>query len=105
MFMHEELLDSYPNDFDSRPYGDVASSQSNYVWVVEKFHQGHWGPCPFHLIRGKLNSAVRAKRDDAREIAKYLRILGHNVRVVPYKACLDTRGRHNRQVKSERLDA
>lgn len=105
MFIHEDLLDSQPNDFDSLTPGDKASSKANYIWLVEKLWRGQWVPAPVHNTPGGLQHTTRSSREQARHVARELRMMGHEVRIVPYKACLDTRGRHNRQVTSERLDA
>ena len=103
IMLHEELLYSNPNDFDSLPTGDKASSKTNYVWVLEKFHKGRWIPAPTLWMGLNLQHIVRSKRESVRHIARELRLMGHEVRVVPYKMCLDSLGRTNRQVKSERL--
>lgn len=75
--------------------GDVASSAGALFWIVEKKIAGAWFP----LRR------VQLTREDARAHARGQRIRGAEVRIVPYKACIDTQGRHNRQITSERLDA
>lgn len=77
--------------------GDIASSAANYLWVVERQvdSRGVW--VPLRLVNGT--------REGARDLARRHRANGSEVRVVPYKACIDTKGRHNRQVTSERLDA
>lgn len=77
--------------------GDHASSANHYLWAVEVQvdRRGVW--IPLRL--------VSTSRADARSIARRHRAVGKEVRVVPYKACIDSKGRHNRQVTSERLDA
>jgi hypothetical protein len=105
--IHSDLLDSQPNDFDWQEPGDKASSQTNVIWAVEQynFNKEAWEPAPVFFLDGELVQCTGSTRQAARYYARRLRERGRETRVVPYKACLDTKGRHNRQVKSERLDA
>jgi len=80
-----------PNRPDNHK-GDVASSVT-VMWIVETKAGGFWHP--------RFDTASNTRKR-ARDIA---RSMWMKTRVVPYKACIDTQGRHNRQVCSERLDA
>jgi hypothetical protein len=89
----QELFPSVSGQIDVR--GDVASDKGRYRWVVEMFMaDGSWYP----------HYTTYGTRHEAREFAANERTYGEITRIVPYKACLDSKGRHNRQVSSERLD-
>lgn len=82
--------------FFSTRKGDVASlKKREVVWVVELLGDNGWAPS-YHS--GFLT------RSEARQFARERRSYGWNTRVVPYKACVDTKVRVNRQAASERLD-
>jgi len=75
--------------------GDVASSKSAYVWIVEQFLADRWFPC----------DGAYFAREDARQRARELRTMyGMEVRVLAYKATIDVKGRFNRQVRKMRAD-
>ena len=74
--------------------GDIASDKSQYLWVVEcKVGEDEWTP----------TYKTTTNRRDARLIAAEFRSYGEVVRIIPYKACIDSKGRHNRQVQGERI--
>lgn len=76
--------------------GDQESSKQHYVWGVQVFWRGQWCTA--------CDAGFHALRSEARAEARVMRAAGEEVRVVPYKACIDTKGRFNRQILSERLD-
>jgi hypothetical protein len=91
--MREQLLFRFAGTIDK---GDQAPNPNAAIWVVEyEVAAGVW-------YRLGLSCPTRQR---ARQIAKAHRASGKNTRVVPYKACIDSKGRHNRQITSERLDA
>jgi hypothetical protein len=79
--------------------GDVASDKGAYCWIVEALDQTNDNNEWYILV-----SSIFETRYEAREAACSWRYVGYVTRVVPYKACFDSKGRHNRQVKSQRLD-
>jgi len=85
------------NFFADNLPGDKASDSYSTLWVTEILVEGEYVPA------GNIGFATR---EAARQEARYWRLCqGAKTRVTPYKACIDTKGRHNRQITSERLDA
>ena len=89
-----ELFPSISGRIDVK--GDVASIKVHCLWTVEVNRGNGWRSNGIETY---------VTREEARNAARYLRnYSGLQTRIVPYKACYDSKGRKNRQIDSERLD-
>jgi hypothetical protein len=94
--MSEQLVFRFAGTVDK---GDQAPNPNACLWVVETCVDPR-GP----IWHPRFDTACHSRKR-AREVARGMRAGGFETRVVPYKACVDSKGRHNRQILSERLDA
>ena len=93
-------LTMFPSASGQVEVGDVASDKSQYVWAIQaKDANGDWR-LTVDLF-GPLTFLSRAK---ARSVARNVRAIhGNETRLVALKACIDTKGRLNRQIDGQRL--
>lgn len=97
MTLFNNDVNEFPTSENLVMLGDRGSSKKRYLWLVEvQIAPGVYVP---------VSNFASPTRNHARSYAREYR-KSHNkiTRVTPYKACVDSRKRNNRQIVSERLD-